>query len=404
MAAFIQKLFQKRPSSATRPDKRKSERAPAREQEQPQDGGPDNSQGAIDQQRAALSEPGTPQRTLAELAVDGLAADIRLEAARRLTDRELLQNVLKIARGKDKGVYQQIRQTLQEMRQHEEAARATEEALSQLIRQAGDLAATSDTNLYDARVHQLEQRWQALEASADNDARARVLAALHECRQRARELQQERQQAEQQQARAVQRQETLELLRDTLDKLAEGAPSVQALPSLDALQRTQENRWLEATRDADVSREEQKQYEQRMQQLRGAVSALRRLSHHQQDIDEILSASEPAPDKASELLDTLDWPREVARPEALQHLARIARASAAEPRPQQNREARPEQIEQLESVLTGLEQALEANQLKESRQYLKQALGLQRQLPPKAAGRYRARVQRLSGQVRELGD
>lgn len=404
MAAFIQKLFQKRSTSATSPDTHKKSRAQTSRQEAPQNGETDNGQGVIDQQRSALSEPGSPQETLADLAVDGLAVDIRLGAARQLTDRALLQKVQKASRGRDKGVYQHVRHQLQELRQREDEALATREAIAQLIRQAGELASTSDTNLYEARVQKLEQQWQSLEPSADNDARAQALAALHECRQRAREMEVERQRAQQQQARKVQRQETLSLLEETLQDLAKAPPTVNALPSLDALQRTQENRWLEATRDTEVARQEQKQYEQLMLKLRGAVNALRRLGQHYADIEALMGAGEPSPEQARALLETLDWPEDLARPDALQQLTRAARVRVPETQPPESRAAEQAKLDQLESVIATLEEALEANQLKESRQHLKQAQGVLRQLPGKAAGRYRARLQRLGGQVRELGD
>ncbi|UZD67354.1 DUF349 domain-containing protein [Marinobacter sp. AN1] len=402
MAAFIQRLFQKRFTSATSQDNRSGTRPEANNPPGKELPGVD--QDTIDRQRTLLSQPDCSQQTLAELAIEGLAADVRLEAARRLTDTEHLQQVQKLARGKDKGVYQQVRQSLQELRRQQEETRATNEAVAAIVRQAEELAATRDTNLYEARVQKLEQRWQSLEHAADNETRSVVLSALHNCRLRVREMEQERQARAEHQAKQVQRQQTLTLLQDTLEAFEAEPPAVNALPSLDALQRTQENRWLEATRETDVARQEQKDYEQRMVALRGVISALGRLSHHQDELDQLTKAESPEPARARQLLAQLDWPGAVALPEALQVLARTASVRTPQPTSQADPEAQRQQLEQLDKAVADLEEALEARQLKESRQLLKRVQSLQRQLPEREGTRYRARLQRLGGQVRELGD
>lgn len=407
MAAFIQRLFQKRSTTATSQDSGKKKRAGASASppNPPAESAPDESQAVIDRQRDQLAQTDCDQPTLATLAIDGMAADIRLDSARRLTDQDQLQRVQKLARGKDKGVYQIVRQTLQELRRQEQQAVATREALAGILQQASELASTQDTNLYEARLHKLEQQWHSLEPHADNDTRTQVLSALHQCRERAREQERLRQAEKTRQVQQVQREETLELLHETLTGLATEAPALTSLPALDALQRTQENRWLEATRDTEVPRQEQKLYEQRMQALRNAISALRRLAHHQGDVDQLLN-TEQQPDGATarQLLDQLDWPQDLAQPDAVQALTRAARARSPEPEPSIDPEALRERTAKLEQTLARLEETLEAHQLKESRQILKQAQGLHRQLPGREGNRYRARIQRLSGQVRELGD
>ncbi|WP_372973069.1 DUF349 domain-containing protein [Marinobacter sp.] len=406
MAAFIQRLFQKRFSAATSqtsPRKGRGDTAP--EQENPSGKETrDAAQNTIDHQRALLAQPECSQRTLAELAIDGLAADIRLEAARGLTDRDQLQQVQKLARGSDKGVYQLVRHTLQEQRRQEDKAQATRDALATLLRQASELALTRDTNLYEARLQKLEQQWQALEAESDNDTRTQVLSALHQCRQRVREQELQRQAEKEQQAQQVQRKETLELLQETLAELGGEAPAQSALPALDALQRTQENRWLEATRDTEVAHQEQKLFEQRMQALREAIAALRRLANLQDEIDQTLNSGTGDAEAARHLLEQLNWPRGLAQPEVVQGLARAARDRAPEQKPAEDPDILRQKTAQLDQALDRLEQALDARQLKESRHFLKQAQSVQRQIPGRDGNRYRARMQRLAGQVRELGD
>jgi exonuclease SbcC len=408
MAAFFQNLFKKRSTTATRPaSSSKPSSAPRGRPtgDGASDAGEDSGQTAINAQRATLADTNAAQEILAQLAIEGLAANIRLEAARRLSDETLLHQVQKASRGRDKGVYQHVRQALQEIRQRQETEQATREAVEQLARDAEDLARTGDTSLYEARTGQLEKRWQSLEVSADNEQQTRILSSMHTCRQRLRELAEERQEEQRHQDQKQQRDETLTLLRETLDSLAVEAPAPVALPSLDALQRTQENRWLEATRETTVTRQEQKQYEALMLGLRAAIDAVRRLASHHEQLDALAAQDTTPGDQASDLLEQLAWPPQLARPEALRVLAQKARSQPAQAAPElENSGAQEEAARKLEAVLDELESSLADNQLKESRQHLKQAQGLQRQLGGKLGNRYRARLQRLSGQVHELGD
>ena len=408
MAAFFQNLFKKRSQTASRQDSgtpRDHGQAKSVRNEAPEaTRGPEQS--AIDAQRKTLADPATTQASLAELATAGLAADIRLEAVRKLTDEPLLQQVQRASRGRDKGVYQHARQALQQLRQEQEALQSTQRALEQLARDAEALAETSDTNLYEARTQQLEKQWQTLESAASNDQKTRILTGLHNCRQRVQQLAEERQEEQRHRTQGAQREETLALLQESLDSLTAEALTPAALPSLDALQRTQENRWLEATRDTDVSRQQQKQYETLMLSLRNAVNALRRLAHHQAEIEALLEQDIDDHEQATALLGRLEWPEKLARPDSVQQLTRRARLRAPAPQPETTAdpEAQEKAAEKLDEALARLEAALAANQLKESRHSLKQAQGLQRQLAGKSASRYRGRLQRLAGQVRELGD
>lgn len=408
MAAFFQNLFKKRSTTATRPDN--SSKKPSNPQPgTPGDGEPATSKGpgqpSIDTQRQTLEGANVPQETLARLATKGLAADIRLAAARRLTNETLLNQVQKAARGRDKSVYQHTRQALQDIRRQQEQQQATRDAVEQLASDAEGLARTGDSTLYEARTRQLEKQWQTLETSASNEQTTRVLSALHTCRERIRELEEERQEEQRHQDQKVQREETLTLLQETLESLAAEPTTPGALPSLDALQRTQENRWLEATRDTSVSRQEQKQYENLMLALRAAIDAVRRLAHHQAELDALAAEDTPPADQADALLAQLAWPDRLARPEALQKLSQVVRTQPSQPAGTGgDTEAQEKAVLKLESTLEQLETTLAENQLKESRQQLKQAQALQRQLGGRLANRYRARLQRLTGQVRELGD
>ncbi|MEP1584807.1 MAG: DUF349 domain-containing protein, partial [Marinobacter sp.] len=183
-----------------------------------------------------------------------------------------------------------------------------------------------------------------------------------------------------------------------------------SLASLDALQKTQENRWLEATRDAQVEKQEQKTYENLMQSLRGYISAVKRLGQHRDEImalqatDSSDTDDSKQTDQASVILENVDWPRDFRRPTVLDTLNRIA----GKPRPAKtdkpDSEEQKAMADSLRQVLDKLEEALEAKQLKESRQHFKAAQQLAKGLDHRHGKSLQPRMHLLGGQLRELTD
>ncbi|PXX88739.1 DUF349 domain-containing protein [Marinobacter vulgaris] len=404
MAAFIQKLFRTR--KANRP-------APAPVRPEPTAEDLDRVSKADDKREQQINElkaaPSGEQ--LEELATGGVTAGIRIEAAAALTDKATLQRVQKLAKGKDKSVYQAVRQKLQEIRDQEEQQQKLAETIQTLVRNATEQARSDDTKLFEPRLEALLRKWEQVESRASQKQTTEFLQAAHQCRERLREMQAEKEQLLQQQEQRSQRAETLSLLENTLEALKQQDPDQESsLASLDALQKTQENRWLEATRDTQVDRQEQKSYENLMQSLRGYISAVKRLGQHREDITALQNPADGEPDdetsasKAKAILDVVEWPKEFRRPSMLEALYRIA----GKPRPVNTQKPDTEEQKQLAETLgqtlDKLELALEAKQLKDSRQLFKVAQQQLKALDHRHSKPLQARVQLLGGQLRELTD
>lgn len=414
MAAFIQKLFKKRTSAASTLAKGSAKKSPQPSSQKSDPGknaevSEPTEQSRIDQQRAALSLE-VDQHTLADLALGGLAADIRLKAAADLTDKALLMDVQKSAKNKDKGVYQLVRQRLQTIREDEEKQAATQQAIEQTIGLTQDLADTVDESLYEARLTNIERHWAANAEKVNNDQLTRYLDALHRCKTRAESMVNEKAAEAYRLQQRQQREQTLELLTATLDDLRQQLPNSNALPSLDALIRTQENRWLEATRETDVDKGEQKRYETSMQSVKTYIAALQRLAQQEPQI-EILAdsavmenADETSAKAAADILSSIEWPAAFPEPAALGPLKALRKPVHKEPAQTDQGVDTNVQKDQLEQVISQLETSLDANQLKESKQHLKQAQSIMKQLGGRNSAPFRARLQRLSGQVHDLGD
>lgn len=398
MAAFIQKLFKGRakPGPEQTPIKAETVDEPSR-------------QALVDEQQHQL-ETALSEQQLETLALSGKTAEIRLRAAEKVTDPNSLQRLQRNARGKDKAVYQVVRHKLHEQREADLLGQRREEAILAAIRQAQEHARSNNTQYYEARLDTLLKQWKPLESSASAQQATDFLDAIHQCRERVRAFQEEAEAERIQQARSEERKHTLALLEETLADLKQQADDY--LPShaaLDALQKTQENRWLEATREARVEKAEQKAYEALMQSLRTYIAAVKRFNQQMPAIRALLahnadtdSTDEDHSASPVELLRLIDWPDGYTQPATLVKLRRLAGDRKPAPAPRSPDQAGEKQA--LAKTLEALSESLESRQLKESKQFFKHAQQQLRALDERHARGFQARFQLLSGQLAELQD
>lgn len=400
MAAFIQRLFRNRKDSAPQPSAKKQE--PPASDKAPSGSGQDEVRAS---QLAQLATSPTTEQ-LEDLAIRGVTADIRFKAAEQLEDREALARVRKAARNRDKGVYQTVRRKIQTIREQEEQEQSIREAVARVLRNAREQARSEDPKMYSARLEALLRHWKELEASATPEETTEFLGAIQQCRERLAGIQHQETETRRHKEQHAQRAETLALLEDTLQSLKNQEQDA-SLSALDALQKTQENRWLEATRDTQVEKQEQKQYESLMLTLRSYISALRQCRQH---VDTLTSWQQQGhrPDnrELQDLIKVINWPKGFSKPALLRALEEmadqpaVARPAAATTDP----EASKQLAKKLEQTLTQLEAALEARQLRESRQWFKTAQNQYRELDSGRQRHYQPRLQLLGGQLRELSD
>ncbi|MDX1754765.1 MAG: DUF349 domain-containing protein [Marinobacter sp.] len=396
MAAFIQKLFRSRKPTAT-PEPEPS--TPSRQEQQDEQR----------EQQARLLE-GTPsQQQLEELALTGVTADLRRRAASAIHERDALLRVQKAAKGKDKSVYQIVRQALQEIRDQEEQQQKIADQIRTLIKQAEDQARSEDTKLYQARLEALQGQWEEVEPHASKEQVTAFLSAVHQCRERMNALAAEEAEQQRQREQADERKNTLELLASTVEDLkAPGSETLPSVSALDALQKTQENRWLEATRDTAVGKSEQKAYESLMQAIKGVIAASRRLGQHREAIQALISDNErDAPERksrAANLLTEIEWPKDFPLPAELLQVRQLGQQKPVAAEPPEGAGDQQALARELKQTLECLESTLEARQLKESRQHFKKAQNLANSLSPANSRTFQSRLQLLGGQLRELND
>lgn len=399
MAAFFQKLFKSRKPAA--PDRK------ARTPEQPKADPEADKRAELREEQLQKLEANPDQNVAASLAVEGLTADIRIRAVNILQDESVLQRVHKQAKGRDKRVYQVARQKLQDIREAQARQQSIADTITMLTRHAREQAKSDDTKLYGARLEALLKQWTEVEPHATPDQLSAFLESIHHCRERLSGMEAAQAAEAQLQEQKRQREETLDVISRTLEDLRR--QPVDSVASLDALQKTQENRWLEATRDTQVEKTHQKAYETSMMALRNYINAVRQLNQLQESLQSVSAVTyqDATPEdraRAEALVKEINWPEGFPAPESLQSVRKLAGKPRTPARNSEDQKQQQATADNLKTILSELEEALEANQLRQSRQLLKTAQQHFRALDQRHGKAFQSRIQLLTGQLRELTD
>lgn len=389
--------------------------------------------GMLDQAREALNEPSQRQlleqlaaapdddtlspeiisdaAQLERLAIEGRTAKQRLAAIEHVDDEGALQRIARAAKGRDKTIYQTARRRLQQIREVAAADVARQRDIEQVITAMEAHAATDSTQLYEARLEALQQQWNSLSAMVEQEQR--YLTALHRCRERVKQLQEVAASEAASVEKQEQRRATLEVLEHTLSSLQHDIPAQgPSLAGLDAVLKTQENRWLEATRDTPVERAEQKHYQELMHDLRVYVQALSHLERSKQELRDTLDQSQTAEvdenvlasrrKTLQRLLQEINWPEGYAEPALVTEVReQLGATQARQHRVAEDQKKRQKSLRQL---MDDLEKALEQRVLKQSRHLYKDVQHVFSELDHHHAEPLKARMHLLAKQLQELRD
>lgn len=387
MAGFLKQFFKPRqPSNAA--DKPESQAKPAT----PPRPAPDPD----------IVAKATTAGELEELATKGETAAIRREAVERLQDTEALERASRALKGRDKGAFQAARGKLRQQRDRVEAEQARQAEIEQVLQDAEALAATRDTKLYQARLDALISRWSPISENADSAQKERYDTSLTRCRERASAIGEEAARVRAQQEKAEEQQGAVATLAATVEQLTSAWPEEGAsLSSLDAIIKTQRNRWEQAISDLLPNAELKARFDRLLEQLETYSQALSDWQQHETQLEQALNEDDAA--TVATTLESISWPEGFAEPPTLIRARRYHKGKTA---PQPEAEEAPPSVDtgELERTLDALEQSLEEHQLKPSREHLRKAQKLQDQLPAKEARQHQARITRLGRQLQELRD
>ncbi len=401
MAGFLKQFFQpRRPTSSQIPESS----APKRQPDQHDSGA--NAEPEKRREPYPVSENSSVAE-LEEAATKGTTARNRLDAIQHLQDPDALQRVARALKGRDKGAFQAARQKLRQQREAQEARQTRQREIERIIADMQTHAGTSDTKLYNAQLEALISQWDGVSQEASSDQNERYRKALDSAQSRADAFRQEEDKRQQQQAHLQEQQGAVDTLRATLEQLrSELPPEGSNRASIDAMQKTQANRWAEATREAEADATLTAEYQRLVDELARYLEAVKRWEAHQNEVTEALESKDQ--DRLAQLCNAIDWPAAYPAPQPLdQALASQGAAqsdSGDAAQGAEEKEAQKDREKALEKTLDDLEAALEQRQLKPSREAFRKAQKLQDQLSGKAAQRHQARVTRLGRELQELRD
>lgn len=269
-------------------------------------------------------------------------------------------------------------------------------------------AASSSEQMYVPKLDALKNQWIDLETKANATQKARIQTALDISQAKAQSISDRLAKAQHEQAlateKAHERQSTIGTLAATESRFQKERPYQSTeLSALDALVKTQENRWIEATKNADIDKTEQKEYVRLMQSLKGYLRSASTLEQNKQELESLnQSQEEHDTTRIRQLLIDIDWPSEFIKPELLTVCEKIV-GKLNKQRRQQESDSKAA-LARIKDKLEAFEYCLEAKQLKESQILLKEIQQLQSEQPELFSPRYQSRLSLLQKQLKDLAD
>ncbi len=335
---------------------------------------------------------------LMQLALHARVADTRKAAVTRLQDTDLLEEVQRASRGRDKTVHRICRDKLNSLREQARLEAENEQRRQQLIHQLHQLLLTDDTQFLQARAQAAYQEWPAL-SQRDDELQARFRELSQQLDERLQR--QAASEASEAEARA-RREQQLETAQGLVSRLEN-----QSLSADDTRQLLDEVDSAWQALDAELLPTELKQQKDILvQQLSASLEATERLQAHSDELDALLNESpnnpKPLLDKAQALQAKISWPADLPLPETLQQLkSRIAELRQALSQIKQDVRQQGDEINvQLDQLEQLIEQGnvVDADKLKNK---LRDSLGtLSSALPDSIENRQR----QLNARLAELRD
>lgn len=353
---------------------------------------------------------------LCRIALGAKTSRMRQAAAELIETEAQLTELAQQSKHRDKQVYRIAKAKLDAIKAQQQEIRQREEQAQRILVSLRELASTESMLQFEARLKALIQRWHALEHAQTTVAQSEFEALSQKCTERWQALESARQHEEEQlrlqQSGDNEQQATLQTLRETLQRFQAQAASELDLSALDALIKTQENRWLEAARHNHVDKAENKQYQALMTELRHYHAALQSLCEFGADIDRhcatLSSPDLPTPQlertqqQLRQLLQKIDWPENFVIPARLEQVSSVL-GHAADIKKQHAQNTR-QICDQIEKLIEELDAHLAERQVKASNACHKQIQSLLTQLNQDDSARLHSKLTLRVKQLHELRD
>ena len=358
------------------------------------------------------------QKVLARYALTLPLAALRQKAIEKVTSEDLLEEVEKATKGKDKSVFRIARNKLQDIRDELKKEENLEQQIDTVCLNMEQLSRGSDDPMYQTKVDHWHKQWTRIEMHASADDAKRFNRAYELCRQMISEAQQEenaiRAQAQQQREALRERMAACEQLENTLAQLKASA-SLQSedIPAISALLKTQQTRWQEAAEEYAPDADERKRFNRAYSTLEKTLKSIHRLNEQGDAMKKAALALLEAEDatthellglkkKLDKVSRDLEWPEEITPPEAWQLVQKANRLFDSLRAKAEAKEK--EAIGNLRQLLEKLDEAIREGRLKPASKLLGDAQKWARHIPMKSAQNFQKELRAYAGRVNELRD
>tara|TARA_R110001592_G_scaffold324870_3_gene604639 strand:+ start:36821 stop:39703 length:2883 start_codon:yes stop_codon:yes gene_type:complete len=352
---------------------------------------------------------------LLKIATQSRNAQIRQAAAELIESEKELNELFGHAKNKDKTVYHISKNKLSDIRSRVQKDAEIQERITKLLKDLDNLSRTEALQHFDVRLAHSIKQWNEICANANELQSKQFTELVSQCENKLASLETltvtkpstEKLEAENE------IESTLSTIKDTLSRFQQQAAKILEISSLNALIKTQENRWLEASRETDISKLQQNTYSDGMAQLRHYLKSMSSLADQAEFLSSTAVSLSQAKDlspneleqlrrKLKTILKSIDWPTNFIEPEAL-----IEAKNAIELSKEKKQELLEKQKlieEKITQKIEKMDTALEDKQIKTAAQCFKDIQSLLNKLESKQAERFQQGLALRINQLNELRD
>ncbi|WP_271273564.1 DUF349 domain-containing protein [Aliamphritea hakodatensis] len=353
------------------------------------------------------------QTCLGTITLQAGHSQTRQAAAEKLHEAEIIEQLSKEIRSKDKTVHRIIRNKLRDIREQQ---KAREQLLQQQTELTSALQQLLNTGMYpqfEARLNAYQQNAEKLLQNNHSDDTARTLLteALNACQQLLQQEQQKQAEQQQREAEALQRQqqrdtllaafnELLKQIRATLEEtLPDPAEFTAKLNDLQASQQTQSSGDPEFAQITG-------QLSSKSTQIQSLLDAVNRAQQNNAQLTELLQNETADSAALKHAIQLINWPENEPQPEGLRTLQKRLdqQNQVRQQHKAERQQVQQQDQQQIDSCLDQLEQALSEGNTKNAYRLDKRVTELLGQQAKNSVKSCRNRHAGLQKQLQQLKD
>jgi DNA repair protein SbcC/Rad50 len=357
--------------------------------------------------------PKLSPEALSSIAVSAKINQIRQSAVELVVDTKQLVSIEKQAKGKDKKVYQLAKSKLKVIKENKKQQEAIIQKKETIIKALKAHSKTETIQLYEAKLTSLLAAWNELDPTTESELQQQFNQAKSACEIKSNQHKEEQESLKLAEQQAKQKNDerigTLEILEQTSERLKHTPIELASeLSALDAIIKTQDTRWIEATRSATVEKAEQKQYQEKMGELKRYLKASQHFISKQSEFADCQNEETNTSQDSAHLQSIkaftkqIAWPDNFEQPALLKALFKLSKSAPVQK--EQTTQDASKLKSQINEQLSQLEEHLNNRALKPTSRLFKDLNHLLHSIDKNIAQTYQGKLQLLGKQLDELRD